>query len=117
MQPNERVSPAKHTHVRAGRLKRQAPTLSARPCVPLSQALAELQAADAREVAAGNTDTINGFYQSKHGGEMGRKHQHLIIRKQYQTGDPNPNPNPNPNQVGLRISPDLMAGLMVSFLL
>merc|ERR1719199_2352197 len=50
------------------------------------KALAELQAANAREAAAGNTDTINGFYQSRYDGEMGRRHQHLIIRKQYQTG-------------------------------
>ena len=84
-------------HARTRRLAQEASTHTlSSPVRPLSQALAELQAADAREVAAGNTDTINGFYQSKHGGEMGRKHQHLIIRKQYQTGDPNPNPNPNP---------------------
>ena len=50
------------------------------------KALAELQAANAREAAAGNTDTINGFYQSRYDGEMGRRHQHLIIRKQYQYG-------------------------------
>jgi hypothetical protein len=37
-------------------------------------------------VAAGNTDTINGFYQSRTEMGMGRKHQHQIIRKQYQTG-------------------------------
>ena len=37
-------------------------------------------------MAAGNTDTINGFYQSRTEMGMGRKHQHLIIRKQYQTG-------------------------------
>ena len=43
------------------------------------KALAELQAANAREAAAGNTDTINGFYQSRYDGEMGRRHQHLII--------------------------------------
>ena len=59
-----------------------------RPAPPTlcAQALAELQAADAREAAAGNGDTINGFYQSRACGEMGRRHQHLLLRKQYQTG-------------------------------
>ena len=103
--PRKRARLARYTRVRARRSGRQARASARR--ASLSQALAELQAANAREAAAGNSDTINGFYQSRSENGMGRLHQHLIIRKQYQTGAalanrfyemyyPNPNPNPNP---------------------
>jgi len=103
--PRKRARLARYTRVRSRRSRRQARASARR--ASLSQALAELQAANAREAAAGNSDTINGFYQSRSENGMGRLHQHLIIRKQYQTGAalanrfyemyyPNPNPNPNP---------------------
>ena len=62
-------------------------TLSLDRGVSWAAAKAELDAANAREEAEGNHEHINGFYESKaFSGSMGRKHQHLIIRKQYQYG-------------------------------
>mmetsp|Transcript_53934 Transcript_53934/g.159843 ORF Transcript_53934/g.159843 Transcript_53934/m.159843 type:complete len:808 (-) Transcript_53934:119-2542(-) len=62
-------------------------TLSLDRGVSWAAAKAELDAANAREEAEGNRGHINGFYESKaFSGMMGRKHQHLVIRKQYQYG-------------------------------
>jgi len=52
------------------------------------RALAELQAANAREAAEGNAGGhINGFYEEKRPYSGPRKHQYLFIRKQYQAGE------------------------------
>jgi len=54
--------------------------------LPWDLALKELEAANERERAAGNSSHLNGFYSSRNDGSMGRKHQHLLIRKVYQYG-------------------------------
>lgn len=48
------------------------------------KALAELEAANNREIEQGNTTHINGFYENKQMTTYGAKLQHLVIRKQYQ---------------------------------
>ena len=52
------------------------------------KAIAELDAANAREAAAGNTTHINGFYEERQASiAEGRKKQYLLIRKQHQYGE------------------------------
>ena len=57
-------------------------------------ACAELDAANAREDANGNTGHINGFYEERVPSyARGRKKQYLVIRKQYQYGEAGLNNN------------------------
>ena len=49
------------------------------------QAIAELNAANAREAASGNTNHISGFYEERFSTiSGGRKRQYLVIRRVYQ---------------------------------